>query len=167
LRIFLMNSSGQPVGTFITDNYGYFAFTNLPVGTYSIWVDKLGVDNSLFSGITLTSSSQTQYNLYLILNATYLSFTTGIEENDTQNGLNIYPNPVHSSLRVSFPSSCNKSIELRIYNTLGKQIYFTKEKIIKGKFEKEIHVEKWSDGIYFLQVKMKDGVVSRRVVVQH
>ena len=45
--------------------------------------------------------------------------------------------------------------------------YSLKEEITKGKFEKEINVEKWSEGIYFLQVKTKDGIISRKVMINH
>ena len=52
----------------------------------------------------------------------------------------------------------------RIYNTLGKEIYFSKEQIIKGNFEKEIDVKKMSDGIYFLQIKTQKGTLNRKVI---
>ena len=79
----------------------------------------------------------------------------------------VFPNPTNSSLTISFQSSTKQNIKLRIYNTLGKQIYFSKEETTKGKFEKEINVEKWSEGIYFLQVKMKEGNMSMKVVINH
>jgi type IX secretion system substrate protein/galactose oxidase-like protein len=90
-----------------------------------------------------------------------------IKENNFTNELLVFPNPANSSLTISFPSSEKQKIELRIYNTLGKQIYVEKEEITKGKFEKEINVKKLSGGIYFLQLKTKDGVMSRKVMVQH
>jgi hypothetical protein len=93
--------------------------------------------------------------------------TTDIQENNFTNELLVFPNPTNSSFTISFSSSEKQTVELRIYNTLGKQIYVEKSTITKGKFEKEIHVEKWSDGIYFLQVKMNEGMVSKKVVVQH
>ena len=93
--------------------------------------------------------------------------STSIAENNFTNELLVFPNPTNSSLTISFSTSEKQTVELRIYNTLGKQIYFTKEGIIKGKFEKEIHVEKWSDGIYFLQLKTNEGNLNRKVVVQH
>jgi hypothetical protein len=93
--------------------------------------------------------------------------STNIQENDLTNELLIFPNPTNSSLTISFQSSEKQTVELRIYNTLGKQVYFSKEEIAGGKFEKEINVERFSNGIYFLQVRMKDGVVSKKVIVSH
>jgi type IX secretion system substrate protein/galactose oxidase-like protein len=95
--------------------------------------------------------------------------STSIAENNLPKAdeLLVFPNPANSSLTISFSSSGNQTIELRIYNTLGKQVSFFKEKITKGKFEKEINVEKWSGGIYFLQVKTKEGMISKKVIVNH
>jgi hypothetical protein len=95
--------------------------------------------------------------------------STGIEISFSalQSTLIIFPNPVHNVLTFSFESAYSQSIEISLYNTLGKQIYVGKSAIMKGKFKKEINVEKWTDGIYFLQVKMKEGVVSKKVMVQH
>ncbi|HKR05216.1 MAG TPA: kelch repeat-containing protein [Bacteroidia bacterium] len=94
---------------------------------------------------------------------------TSIQENNPPKAddLLVFPNPTNSPLTISFSSSGKQNIELRIYNTLGKQIYFAKQEIAKGKFEKDINVEKLSEGIYFLQVKTKDGMMNKKVMVQH
>lgn len=93
--------------------------------------------------------------------------TEGIDENMQRNELIIFPNPANSSLTISFSSSQKQTVELRIYNTLGKQIYVEKEEITAGKFEKEINVEKLSDGIYFLQLKTKEGLMNKKIMVQY
>ncbi|HKR03888.1 MAG TPA: kelch repeat-containing protein [Bacteroidia bacterium] len=83
----------------------------------------------------------------------------------------VFPNPTNSSLTISFSSSEKQTVELRIYNTLGEVQLFQSFVPInigmeKG-FSKEINVEKLGDGIYFLQLKTKEGIVSKKVVVQH
>jgi len=79
----------------------------------------------------------------------------------------VFPNPSASILSILFEASSNQLIELRLYNTVGKQIYFSNEEITKGKFEKEINVEKLSGGIYFLQLKTEEGNINRKVMVNH
>jgi len=94
---------------------------------------------------------------------------TGIKENNLPKAdkLEVFPNPTNSSFTISFLSSEKQTIELRIYNPLGKQVYFSREEIISEKFEKEINAGNWSDGIYFLQLKTKDGNISRKVMLTH
>jgi hypothetical protein len=90
-----------------------------------------------------------------------------IQENYFTNELLVFPNPTNSSLTISYSSSEKQTVELRIYNTLGQLQLFQSFETLEKVFKKEINVEKWSEGIYFLQVKMKDGVMSKKVVVQH
>jgi hypothetical protein len=56
---------------------------------------------------------------------------------------------------------------VRFYNPLGSLVYFSKEKTAGGKFSKEINAANLPDGIYFLEVKTKEGVLNKKVVVQH
>jgi hypothetical protein len=96
---------------------------------------------------------------------------TGIGENNLTQELLVFPNPATSSFIISFSSAGRQPVELRIYNTLGKRVYFWEEESAAGKFEKEINVEKWSSGIYFLfvrtpeQVKTGDLILSRKIVL--
>src|SRR6185436_3487888 len=95
--------------------------------------------------------------------------TTSIAENNSPEAdeLLVFPNPANSTLTISFLSSEKQNIELRLYNTLGKQIYVEKEQTTKGKFEKEINLEKWNGGIYFLQLKTKNENINKKVIVNH
>ncbi|MEO5569735.1 MAG: kelch repeat-containing protein [Bacteroidia bacterium] len=138
------NGRGGAVGW--SDNNGHFYMfggTNLNGGYNDLW--KFTVD--ITCGVCPTSTS--------------------IQENNFNNELLVFPNPTNSSITISFQSSSNQTIELRIYNTLGKQIYLEKAAITAGKYEKEINVKKLSDGIYFLQVKMKEGNINRKVIINH
>jgi type IX secretion system substrate protein/galactose oxidase-like protein/Kelch motif protein len=85
-----------------------------------------------------------------------------IPENNLTNKLLVFPNPANSSLTISFHSSEKQNIELRIYNTLGRQVYFLKEKIAGGKFEKEIDVKDFSAGVYFIRLVKEDGIAVKK-----
>ncbi len=121
----------------------------------------------LFGGHIPGSTVNSMWKFYPDTNCNGCPINTGMVENNFSTSLFVFPNPVNSSLAISFQSSGKQTVELHLYNTLGKQTYFSKEQTSSGKFEKEINVEKWSDGIYFLQVKMMDGMVNKKVVVQH
>jgi hypothetical protein len=135
------------------------------------WTDNNG-HLYLFGGARLGAIYYDMYNdlwKYTIDTAcTQCNINVGIENSNlSQQAIEIFPNPANSSFTISFSSSEKQSVELRIYNTLGQLQLFQSFETLENVFSKEIHVEKWSDGIYFLQVKMKEGVVSKKVVVQH
>ncbi|MEO5569738.1 MAG: kelch repeat-containing protein, partial [Bacteroidia bacterium] len=164
------SSSINPAGNWGT--LGVSSATNKPNGRGGGvgWRDN---NNNLyiFGGATHHYNSPYYYNdlwKYTIDTTCGVCPTsTGIQENNFTNELLVFPNPTNSSLTISFQSSSKQNIELRIYNTLGKQIYLEKAAIASGKFEKEINVKKLSDGIYFLQVKMAETIISKKVVIQH
>ncbi|MEO5571492.1 MAG: kelch repeat-containing protein [Bacteroidia bacterium] len=158
----------SPVGSWGT--IGVSSPTNKPNGRGGAigWTDNNG-HLYLFGGSNngLTTPRNDLWKYTIDTTCGVCPTITDIREINFANELLVFPNPTNSSLTISFQSSSKQYIELRIYNTLGKQIYVEKEEIAAGKFEKKINVEKLSDGIYFLQVKMKEGVISKKVVVQH
>jgi type IX secretion system substrate protein len=88
-----------------------------------------------------------------------------IQENDFTKKILVYPNPANTSLTVSFESLLKQTIELRLYNPLGEEIYFFREVNVTG-FTKEINVQMVSRGIYFLQVRMNEKIVNKKIVRQ-
>ncbi|HKR05814.1 MAG TPA: ELWxxDGT repeat protein [Bacteroidia bacterium] len=90
-----------------------------------------------------------------------------VEENSKIISLNITPNPATSYLNLSINAPRSQSIDINLYNPLGSRVYFSKEETTAGKFSKEINVKNLPNGIYFLEVKTKEGVVNKKVVVQH
>jgi hypothetical protein len=81
--------------------------------------------------------------------------------------INIYPNPSNKYFNISFQSSSKQTVELRIFNTLGEEVYFSKEENATGKFSKEINVERLHNGIYFVKFKAKERVFNTKIIVQH
>lgn len=92
----------------------------------------------------------------LLLSGTTVSVTTNPEKQ-----LQVYPNPAHDKLYVSYPSFDLQSYEL--LNITGKTL-------LKGEFEKtgKEHVLNLSDipsGLYILNLKSNKNMVSKKVVV--
>jgi N-acetylneuraminic acid mutarotase len=85
----------------------------------------------------------------------------------TENQLIVFPNPSNTSITISFNASSNQKAEIKIFNTLGVQVYFLKEEMRGGKFEKEINVKHFSNGIYFVQLQAGEHFWSRKIVVEH
>jgi type IX secretion system substrate protein/galactose oxidase-like protein len=89
-----------------------------------------------------------------------------IPENNFTNALFVFPNPANSSFIISFESSIKQNIELRIYNTLGEVQHSESFKTPGKFFEKEINVENLACGIYFLQLKLQNESVSKKIIVE-
>lgn len=92
-----------------------------------------------------------------------VNITTDISENSFSNQITISPNPPTTEFQISnFQFQTGDKITLT--DVLGKTL-FTKE-ITSPSVNCKLQTVNFSNGIYFLQLKTKEGVMSKRVVVQ-
>ena len=86
-----------------------------------------------------------------------VSSITGIAQVTGNRGqLTLYPNPASSMLQVTYTGS---SGQVSLYDVLGNELIST--------HAKEIDVSNLPNGVYFLNVKTTEGVLSKKVVVHH
>ena len=74
-------------------------------------------------------------------------------------GLNIYPNPV-SSDRVYITSKSSQSKEVEIFDVLGKKILHT---TITGK---ELNISNLTAGVYIIKIKEGEATATRKLIVK-
>jgi len=84
----------------------------------------------------------------------------GIDENKHRQTVMLYPNPARSEvrLRLGFPE---KVEQVRVLDVLGKEILWFGEAV------KSFNVESLVDGIYFVEVKSRDGGVVVKKFFRH
>ncbi|OHB74594.1 MAG: hypothetical protein A2W17_04750 [Planctomycetes bacterium RBG_16_41_13] len=90
----------------------------------------------------------------------------GIAElSDNDESLNIYPNPANQQITVEFNSQGSEDIYITAYNNLGQQVFTEKEKSRNpGIKKKNINVNGWSEGMYFIQVKEGSKIISGKLI---
>ena len=80
-------------------------------------------------------------------------------ENEEKVSFSVYPNPTKNKLY--FDSLSNNFSELRVFNSLGKQVLYQKEI-----FNKEVDVSSLSKGIYMINMNVNDTFISKKLVIQ-
>ncbi len=90
---------------------------------------------------------------------------SGIDASQFLGDFKMYPNPHTSSFTISFVGRETSSISLQIYDMLGEQVYSISENV-NGKFSKTIDTEKFSNGIYTLQIVDGNNKWHRKIVKQ-
>lgn len=90
---------------------------------------------------------------------------TGIQ-NDLSQYFKIYPNPTHDEIIIEMESIIEIA-DIEILNVLGESMNFIEEKINENKDRKfyKIQMLNYPDGIYFLKIKMENGVLSKLIIV--
>jgi hypothetical protein len=87
---------------------------------------------------------------------------TGIEDVSTNNKLNIYPNPVSDIASLNIDNPDNAVLTLNIYNVMGELV---RSEVIQGNQHK-ISTENLSNGIYIVEVKIKDRTEKQKLIIQ-
>ena len=83
--------------------------------------------------------------------------TLGIDDNEEFNiGFNVFPNPVNSILYVQ---SKKEEYLLTIYDVSGRTIQSSKEH-----FSTSIDMSKFTEGLYFINIKTNDGAKTFKVI---
>ncbi|HKR04042.1 MAG TPA: T9SS type A sorting domain-containing protein [Bacteroidia bacterium] len=90
----------------------------------------------------------TDLNAYFYIDDVSLSPCTGIEEQNQNNAIKIYPNPVKESLSISYKLTGKEKAEIIIRDILGKEILrkpFSNSKM-------QISTSNFQSGIYFVEI---------------
>ena len=77
--------------------------------------------------------------------------------------LDIYPNPSRDLFNISFVSETKQNLSLRILNIIGEEIYVEDKFDYIGEYTKQINLEKYSQGVYFLEIETNNGIINKKL----
>jgi len=103
-------------------------------------------------------------NLSLYIIPVLCSVTTGIAESKDIDNISIYPNPSNGIISIMVGLNKDSDLKINVYNTLGQII---KSAVMEsgngGKFDFDLTGN--NNGVYFVQIKTKSSVVTRRFIL--
>jgi len=88
-----------------------------------------------------------------------------LDELTLTNFVNVYPNPNDGHFNLNFELKSEQEAELVIINALGQTMLNRKLGTVSI-FNDAIDLSTHAKGMYILQIKLADGVISKRVTVQ-
>jgi hypothetical protein len=91
--------------------------------------------------------------------------TVRIEGGISIANLDVYPNPSEGMFNISFSSETIQSIDVRIMNVMGEEIVSEKTEQFIGEYTKKISIENQSKGIYFLEIKTKNEIIKKKIIL--
>jgi hypothetical protein len=80
--------------------------------------------------------------------------------------LSVYPNPSTDYLMVDLTTSSDETIQLSLYDLLGKKVYSTTPVEVIGNYIEKIDVNNLAKGIYMLRVATITGNTTKKVVIK-
>ena len=160
LRIYLMQNN-LPVATTVTQVNGNYRFTGIPAGNYTIWADKMGVNNAVAPAITLSTSAF--YTAQLVLHDTYLELVaTGIHAPVANMSFSLYPNPNAGAVLCNLQGAAYPSAALDLYSITGQRVYG--QTLTTG--ANQLDLQQLPNGIYIAQLNTPTGTIQQKLVIQ-
>lgn len=149
------------LGYTFTDVNGYFQFSNLPVGSYEIAVDKPHVDEDNVPMVPLSAGLAQRDSLDFRLHSTYLEWVqlTGLTE-PAASDFSLSPNPTSGVLNISFEGNSEGRIEL--VSVDGRVLY--QAEIQQNLHRINLKALGLSEGFYFFRGISESGVQTRKVI---
>jgi len=91
---------------------------------------------------------------------------TGIAESKDAVNLIVYPNPTKSDIHIQLPLPSATPITLLLFDVRGQKLLEKNFVKAQGEFKQEISLKDKPRGIYLLKLILKDGVITKRIVVE-
>jgi PKD repeat protein len=116
---------------------------------------------------TLDLSDTVHHLLPGKFHVTVVNKTTGIKKNDLEKvTLSNYPNPFNGTTTISYGIFTSSRVELEVYNLLGVKVASIEAgSKAPGNYTLEWDAQHLQEGIYLLQLKANDQVVTKKIVI--
>jgi PKD repeat protein len=89
----------------------------------------------------------------------------GMEDNELENTLSVYPNPNTGVFTVNFAFAEAKDVTIRLTDVAGREISTIQQDGVLS-YNHEMGAESLSNGVYFLTITTVDGTATRKIAVQ-
>ena len=75
--------------------------------------------------------------------------------------ISLFPNPASKNVSISWNK--NEEVSIRIFDSMGKLIYYVKNKSLINSYK--IDVSKYSSGLYFVKINTVDGLITKKLLI--
>ena len=145
--------SGDAADTLATDSNGFYRFTGLLDGTYTVKIHKSGytTTDSVASGLTVNQDTvqNVDFSMDPIISSLEKDGQTPREFAMSQN----YPNPFNPSTAISYQLPAVSEVQLVIYNALGQKVRtLVNKRQEAGAYSVSFDASALSSGVYYYRL---------------
>jgi PKD repeat protein len=160
--VYLRNNSNQLITYAITNADGDFSFSDLPIGTYSVYPEAINYITTPFNTLNVTTAQSHVSAVDFVQTSDEIKpkTTTGITKVTAKDGLKIYPNPAKNLINIENQNGLFNQV--KIMNAVGQLI---KDISLKNGTNK-VDISEMNAGIYYLLISGNDGSRSMKFVKQ-
>lgn len=78
----------------------------------------------------------------------------------------LYPNPAGERVNLRLESEKNQSLDVRVFNLAGTQVYASKWNVTAGMNHTEINTSAWQAGTYLVGIYSQEGVIVKKLILR-
>ncbi|HYV94309.1 MAG TPA: kelch repeat-containing protein [Chitinophagales bacterium] len=159
-----------PTPPFPTITQAGYTLTSSPASSYQWQLNAYDIP-----GATNQSYTILQTGLYTVIvsdsngcvnSATTYVLISGLDDVSSDANISIYPNPATDGLMVEWLNSfAGDEISISILNTLGQEIFSSRQKILSMDWKKEIDLNAAASGVYFLEIKSQNIFLKKKIII--
>ena len=92
--------------------------------------------------------------------------TIRIEGGESIANLEVYPNPSNDVFNISFTSESIQDLRVRVLSIVGEELIVEDLQQFIGEYTKKVSLNENANGIYFLEIETKDGIINKKLILQ-
>lgn len=145
---------GMNYGIYYTDNVLGNTWTSFNNGLPNVRINELEIneaDNKLYAAT---------YGRGLWRSSLY-DETLNVDKFELNN-LSLYPNPANNEVNLRWNET--KNVSVRIFNTLGKLMFYGKDVNLTNEFK--IDVSAYNSGVYFVKLNTAEGEITKKLILK-
>jgi hypothetical protein len=138
----------------------------------STWSDVY--DDLIDGSINVTGGSMVYFHVspyftgetgtYLLDLSISRTLTTGIQGNEVVDLITLYPNPTNEYVTIDLQSFNKKINQINVLNLQGQLIAIVDD--IKNKERVMISLSDYPSGIYFIQIQLTNGILTKKLILE-
>ncbi len=157
-----------------TDLGGYYYFTNIDTGSYTVYVDIPGLGRDSSYTFRVTPTNETFLYLDYIVDSTMIRIDpnagVGISNPETamMNKFEVYPNPTEGNTTINYTITKDAEVNLKVVDVLGNLIKtFVNVRQQQGQYSYQLYTdtEKLKSGVYFVTLIIDGKSTTQRLVI--
>ncbi len=171
MLIYLRNATGSILQQTYTNTAGHYSFSNLPVGTYSVYPEAMNYATTPYSGINLTTTSSSFTTASFgqhTTSKTILPTTTGINNiSSTVASVTAFPNPTSGKLNIQWNETANEKAVVSIIDITGREVYTATLNLTQGTGTSQVDLSGLTNGTYLISVKSANISYTNKIELAH
>lgn len=164
LLVIVRDASNNPIAMDYTDANGAYSFSNLPVGTYTVYPEEMNYTTTPSTAITITSTVASVTDIDFTQTASEIKpKTTSIAPIASNSFFTVYPNPVTDALMINWKNNSNGEAQVAIMDIAGRTVLST---TVATNKPTDLNLGGLQQGVYFVNVLANGTRHTEKIILQ-